>query len=615
MPFITGKTVTDIFLKRAQLTPNLVGFQYKQTQGAARGEWRDVTFREFFVDVKAIAYGLMNIGLQPGDRVAIFSQTRVEWSEIDMAVLGARAISVPIYPASTLDDIGYILNNSGARFICVENERLLEKIYSLTSGDSNLIPGVEKIILIDSQTTPTPSTRSLLDQKTLTQIKELGRLEESKKPRLFENNLESAKPSDLISIVYTSGTTGIPKGSMITHGNMVSVLDDALGILSNFSEPESETVLSFLPFSHIFGKVESFAVHTFGWKQAFAEDMDKLLTHLTEVRPTIILCVPRTFEKAYQRVQTQLSESSLITKRLFHWAMDVGRRYHEVIREKRMPSPRQFAEYALAKKLVFSRITDAFGGRLRFAICGGAPLSKELGEFFQIAGIKILEGYGLTETCGPVAFNTPDEPRFGTVGRPMAEVSARIADDGEIEIQSQKVFPGYYNSPDETRAVMNDGWLKTGDIGFIDDDGFLHITDRKKDLIVTSGGKNIAPQKVESAVKAHQLIHQMVVVGDRRPYVAALITLHREQLIRLATEKQILFSEYAELVKNPKIIAMTQKVIDDLNRSLAQYESIKKFTILPDDFTVEKGELTPSLKLKRRIIETRYHQEIQALYS
>jgi long-chain acyl-CoA synthetase len=609
MPFITGKTVTDIFLKRAQLTPNLIGFQYKIQQGASRGEWRDVTFREFFVEVKSIAYGLIALGLQPGERVAIFSQTRVEWSAIDMAVLGAKAISVPIYPSSTLEDIAYVLNNSGSRFICVENEQLLEKIYALTSGDSNLIPGVEKIILID------PTSRASHEMKSLSQVKDLGRMEESKKPRLFESNLEAALPSDLISIVYTSGTTGIPKGAMITHANMASVLDDALVILSNFSEPESETVLSFLPFSHIFGKVESIAVHVFGWKQAFAEDIDKLLTHLTEIRPTIILCVPRTFEKAYQRVQAQLSESSYATKRLYQWGLDVGRRYHEVIREKKMPSPRQFAEYGLAKKLVFSRISDAFGGRLRFAICGGAPLPKELGEFFLIAGIKILEGYGLTETCGPVAFNTPDSPRFGTVGRPMSEVSARIADDGEIEIQSQKVFPGYYQAPEETRAVMDDGWFKTGDVGFIDDDGFLHITDRKKDLIVTSGGKNIAPQKMESAAKSHQLIHQMVVVGDRRPYVAALITLNREQLIRFASEKQILFSEYAELIRNPKIIALMQKVIDDMNRSLAQYETIKKFTILPDDFTVEKGELTPSLKLKRRIIETRYHQEIQALYT
>ena len=275
MPFITGKTVTDIFLKRAQLTPNIVGFQYKVTQGAARGDWRDVTFREFFVEVKAIAYGLIHLGLQPGERVAIFSQTRVEWSAIDMGVLGARAISVPIYPSSTLEDIAYILNNSGARFICVENEQLLEKLSTLSSGGKNLIPGVEKIIMIDSSASGGPSTssshspstspsRASFETKTLAQLKELGRLEEAKKPRLFEDNLESAQPQDLISVVYTSGTTGVPKGAMITHANMVSVLDDALAILSNFSEPESETVLSFLPFSHIFGKVESLAVHTFG---------------------------------------------------------------------------------------------------------------------------------------------------------------------------------------------------------------------------------------------------------------------------------------------------------------------------------------------------------------
>jgi long-chain acyl-CoA synthetase len=263
----------------------------------------------------------------------------------------------------------------------------------------------------------------------------------------------------------------------------------------------------------------------------------------------------------------------------------------------------------LAKQLVFSKISDAFGGKLRFAICGGAPLQKELGEFFQIAGIKILEGYGLTETAGPVTVNTPDEPRFGTVGRPMAEVSLRIADDGEIEIRSRKVFLGYYPNAEAER-----GWFKTGDIGFLDDDGFLHITSRKKDIVVTSGGKNIAPQKIEALMDANPLINQMVVLGDRRPYLVALFTLNREKVIQFAAERNVLFSEYSELVKNPKITALIQQAIDQTNRSLAPYETIKKFMILAEDFTVEGGELTPSLKLKRRVVEANYKAQIDSLY-
>jgi long-chain acyl-CoA synthetase len=599
MPFITGKTITEIFRKRAEATPHLVGYQYKDP---ASHDWKTATFREFYADVKAVSYGLIELGVQPGDRVAILSNTRFEWSMCDMAILGARAISVAIYPSSTLDDVAYILNNSGAKFLIAENEMQLEKIHSLQNySGNNSIPFLEKVVIID----PFQGMKFPL----LADLKIKGREEEIKQPKLFENNLAAAQPSDLIAIAYTSGTTGVPKGAMLTHDNMVSVLEDALAIFSNFSEPESEVVLSFLPFSHIFGKVESVATHIFGWKQAFAEDLDKLLTYLTEVKPTMLLCVPRTFEKAYERVQNRLQESSIVTKKLYSWGLEVGKRYHETVREKKLPKPKDFAEYALAKQLVFSKISDAFGGRLRFAICGGAPLQKELGEFFQIAGIKILEGYGLTETAGPVTVNTPDDPRFGTVGRPMAEVSLRIAEDGEIEIRSRKVFSGYYPNAEAER-----GWFKTGDIGFLDDDGFLHITNRKKDIVVTSGGKNIAPQKIEALMDANPLINQMVVLGDRRPYLVALLTLNREKVIQFASERNVLFSEYSELVKNPKIIALIQQAVDQTNRSLAPYETIKKFMILAEDFTVEGGELTPSLKLKRRVVEAHYKSQIDSLY-
>jgi long-chain acyl-CoA synthetase len=273
------------------------------------------------------------------------------------------------------------------------------------------------------------------------------------------------------------------------------------------------------------------------------------------------------------------------------------------------------AEYMLAKKLVFAKITNAFGGRLRYVICGGAPLAPELGKFFQIAGIRLLEGYGLTETCGPVSVNQPDDMRFGTVGRPLAEVAVRVAADGEIEIKSRKVFAGYYRSREETDQVLKDGWFKTGDIGIIDSDGFIHITDRKKDIIVTAGGKNIAPQRIESIAKGISWISQIVVIGDRRPFVVALLTLNREEVMQTAAEKGILFSEYAELIKNPKIIAITHQAIEKINLQLAKYETIKKFIVLPGEFTITSGELTPSLKVKRKIVEDRYRTEIDGLYS
>jgi long-chain acyl-CoA synthetase len=528
-----------------------------------------------------------------------------------MAILGAGAITIPIYPSNTSDDVAYILNHSEARVLILEDEQQCRKIADIQSQ----LPKLEKLILLNAR--PEQSSQeatSSIDAISLTALREAGKIEEGKNPTRFETYLREAEPKDVISVVYTSGTTGTPKGALITHDNMVSVMEDCVVALSAFSESGSEVILSFLPFSHILGKVESMMGYTFGWQQAFAENLDKLLINMKEIKPTILVSVPRTFEKASNKVQQSVNSASFIKKKLFHWAMAVGRKYYGSIWKKQLPAPRVVAEYLLAKQLVFNQITEAFGGRLGYVICGGAPLSRELGEFFQIAGIKILEGYGLTETCGPVSVNTPDNLRFGTVGRPLVEVSARVADDGEIEIRSRKLFAGYYKNPEKTQAAMNDGWFKTGDIGFIDDEGFIHITDRKRDIIVTSGGKNVAPQKIESLAQAHSWINQIIPIGDKRPYLVALLTLNREEVIQLASEKGILFSEYAELIKNQKIIMLTQHAVDEINSKLAQFETIKKFMVLPNEFTVASGELTPSLKVKRRVIEERYASQIQTLY-
>lgn len=619
MPFITRPTITETFLERVRTTPDVVAYQYKPThpeQGPVN-LWKQVTFRQYYDHVKLVSFGLMGLGVQPGDKVVILSNTRYEWSLCDIAILGASAITVPIYASNIPDDVLYILNHSDAKVAILEDAKQLQKILEKRLEKPGCLPRLEKIIVIE------PSAMSLAarhqdatrDVITLKALEELGRREEAKAPARFDENLKSAKPQDLITICYTSGTTGVPKGAMITHDGLMSVLEDAVAVIHPFIKPESEVLLSFLPFSHILGKVESMMLHTFGWRQAYSENLDKLMANIAEVRPTIMCSVPRIFEKAYNRINAMVDAGTDSKRKLFQWAMQVGRRYYQAIWDHRTPTFTEKAEYAAAKALVLNKVAQRFGGRLQFAICGGAPLPREIGEFFQIVGIKVLEGYGLTETTAPVSLNLPDDPRFGAVGRPLPEVQIKIGSDGEILIKSRKVFKGYYKMPKETEEAITDGWFHTGDIGHLDAEGFLHITDRKKDLIVTSGGKNIAPQKIENLAKSQKIFSQFVVHGDRRHYLTALVTLDQDQVIKYASENQILFSEYSELIKNPKILALVQHTIDDLNQQLASFETIKKFVILPADFSVETGELTPSLKVKRGLVNKRYRSELDSMYA
>ncbi len=611
MPFILGKTIGEIYLERVRATPHTVGFQYKPTYRDAGpvGTWKPVTFREFNSECRLVSFGLMGLGLKPGDRVAIASNTRYEWPLVDMAILGASAVTVPIYASNTAQDMAYILEHSGAKIAVVENARQLEKVLERRDEFKKL----EKIIVLDPISMQVAA--GLHDVMTLQAVKELGRREEARAPERFENQLRGASPQDLISICYTSGTTGIPKGAMITHDNMVSVLEDCVTVWSKHVRSEAETLVAFLPFSHILGKVESMATYTFGWKECFAENMDTLMSTLHEVRPTLIFSVPRIFEKTFNRIEHSILKGSDARRRLYGWAVDSGRRYFSARWNGEQPGATLAAKYRLAQNLVFRPISQRFGGRLKFAICGGAPLSRDIGEYFEIAGLEILEGYGLTETCAPVAVNTPEHNRFGTVGRPLPEVQIKIADDGEILLKSRKIFKGYYKMPEETAEALRDGWFYTGDIGHLDSDGYLHITDRKKDLIVTSGGKNIAPQKIENLARGLKYLSQLVVHGDRRNYLTALVTLDRDQLIKYANEHSILFSEYAELIRHPKIEGLVQRLIDELNSQLAGYESIKKFMILPKDFSIETGELTPSLKIRRNLINERYKAEFEQMYS
>ncbi|MBL7717143.1 MAG: long-chain fatty acid--CoA ligase [Bdellovibrionales bacterium] len=613
MPILLRPTISATFLDRVRATPNVVGFSYRtqyREAGSAHPNrtWLPVTFSEFFSECQLVSQGLRSLGVQSTDRVALLSSTRYEWPLADMAILGASAVTVPIYPSSTVAEASYIVRHSDSKVIFVEDQKQLEKI--LPEKD------LKGIVVLDPELGPEDFPASERHRiHTFEELKAKGRHELAKDPKGFEKRLEEAKPEDLITICYTSGTTGTPKGVLLTHDNLMSTLEDCAAVFAKDIATEKEVLVAFLPFSHIMGKVESMATYVFGWQEVYSENMETLATTLQEVSPTILFAVPRIFEKIWVRIRNQTERASVFKKRAFQASMKLGFSYWNKIWNGKKPNPIEKGLYDVALKTVFASVRAKLGGRLRVAICGGAPLNRELGELFEIIGVQVLEGYGLTETCAPVCFNTPEFHRFGSVGRPLPEVSLRIAEDGEIMVKSRKVFQGYFKSPEETAKSLQNGWLHTGDVGHIDQQGYVHITDRKKDLIVTSGGKNVAPQKLEKLAKAQPFIQQIYIHGDKKHYLTALITLDQESVIRYAKQEGILFSEYSELIKNPKIESLVQKSIDSVNSQVASFESIKRFTVLPQDFTVASGEMTPSLKLKRAVILEKHRDQIERLYS
>lgn len=597
-------TITAAFLNRARSQPNRQIFFSK-----VGAEWKGITWGQYHDNVRLIALGLLELGVQPGENVCLISNTRLEWSAADMAILGARAVTVPVYASNTSEESAYIINHCEAGVVFVEDAKQLEKVLSVRKQ----LPKLRKIIAFSLAGTPALAEEK--DVLSLSALRELGK--RAKDPERFERNLMAAQPTDVFTICYTSGTTGVPKGVVLTFDALTSELADVDKMIAGEDSDvgEDDVVLSFLPVSHIFGKIESMAVYHFGWKVYYAESIEKLLLNMSEVAPTMLFAVPRIFEKAYGRIKANIDESSASKRGLFTWSMRVGGAYYAKVWAGKRPSVLETVQYALAKRLVLKKVYARFGGRNRFCIAGGAPLPREIGEFMRIAGITILEGYGLTETTAAVTVNTPKHMKFGTIGLPLPEVALKIADDGEILVKSRKVFREYYKNPEATREVVDpDGWFHTGDIGLIDDEGFVKITDRKKDLIVTSGGKNVAPQKIENLAKLNKFISQFVVHGDRRHYLTALVVLEKEEAVKFAKEHNILFSEYGELIKNPKIQGLVQKIVDDLNGHLASFETIKRFKILPNEFSIESGELTPSLKVRRRFLNEKYQSELDSMY-
>jgi long-chain acyl-CoA synthetase len=597
-----SKTIGEAYLRRVKTGGNKVGFRFKKD-----GTWQAVTYQEHFETARRLACGLLHLGVEKGERVSILAQTSLHWSEFDLAILGAGAVTVPIYPTNTPEDTKFILNHAETCVLFVDDYKNLQKVLSIAKDCPKLKTVVVSFELRKGEI---EAPFQLLHWNALY---DSGLNQEKTYAVKVDANFQGQKPEDIFTICYTSGTTGLPKGVVLTHSAISSVMTDVAKVMEGHAG-EGEELLTFLPMSHIFGKWESMTPFFLGWTCNFAESIDTLVANLAEVRPTLWVSVPRVFEKIYNKVLTQVEEAPPTKRKLFHWALDVGARVLAAHSEGKMPSLFDLAQYEAAKRLVFAKISARFGGRLKFCVSGSAPLAKNIQEFMHIVGVPVYEGYGLTETCAPICVNLPGANKFGTVGKIFPEVLVRIAEDGEILIKSQKNFKEYYKNPEATREAIRDGWFYTGDIGHLDHEGYLRITDRKKDLIKTAGGKFIAPQKIENLAKSEKAISQVVVYGDQRPFAVALLTLNQEYILQYAQSQKILHSGYEELVRNPVIQKLVSDSMERINAQLARYETIKKYIVLPKEFTVEEGDLTPSLKIKRKQICQKYGAELEALY-
>ena len=572
-------------------------------QSKEAGVWKTRSWREVGEIVRELATGLLAVGRKKEDAVAILSASRAEWVQADFAVFSAGCRTIPIYPSYPPDLIQYIVNDARVKTLFVEDAAQLAKALEVLGK----MDGLEQIVVIQGYQGE-PSSHIM----TWEGLRRLGRDNVEPLKSDLAGRVAEVRPEDIATIVYTSGTTGPPKGVVQTHGNHMATLDSASKMAGI---QDGDTHLLFLPLAHSFARLESFiGVHR-GLTTAFAENIDKLRDNLPEVKPHFICSVPRVFEKVYAGVLAKAEAGSPVKRKIFHWAVGVGREVSKLQQARRpVPSGLTF-KHRIAHKLVFSKLHEALGGRLRFAVSGGAPLSKEIAEFFHAAGILILEGYGLTETCPSLTFNRLDNFRFGSVGQAQPGIEIKIAPDGEILGRGANIAKGYFKRPEATAEVfLPDGWFATGDIGRLDGDGFLYITDRKKDLIVTAGGMNIAPQNIENLLKGDPFISQAMVHGDKRPYPVALITLNPEELVKFAKTEGILDTEPASLAKNRKVVERVNRIVEERNDELQSYAKIKKFSILPADFTVENGLLTPTLKVKRKVITEKYRETLDSLY-
>jgi long-chain acyl-CoA synthetase len=617
---------------RALSATNAIGlFNQRIEQSGARpalrykegGIWRELSWRDWERASREIGAGLIALGLGTTDRAALLGNTRAEWLYADIGILMAGGVTVPIYQSNLPHECEYIINDSGSKVVFAENPQQLAKLMK----ERDKLRGVSKVVYFDASVRlekPDAKGRTELKLEDVVPAEERGWLMSLADLRAqgqkwlgehegeLERRWEEVKPEHSFTIVYTSGTTGPPKGVVLTHANIVWESNSFKDILP---VDESDEQLLFLPMAHIFARVLEWVTIVTGLRIAFAESIAKIKDNLGEVKPTIMCAVPRVLEKVYLGILGNRNASPPAKQKIFDWAFSVGKEVSKH-KQKHNPIPLGLAlKNAVATKLVFGKIQSALGGRIRFLVSGGAPLSKEIAEFFHAAGVLVLEGWGLTETTAGTCINRPEKYAFGTVGAPLPGVEVKIAPDGEILVRAGSVMKEYYNKPEATREILDDdGWFHTGDIGIIED-GMVRITDRKKDIIVNAGGKNIAPQNLEGALKATPYISQVMVHGDKRPYLVALITLNEENVAKWAKDQGIAFGSNADLAENAKVRTLIQKSVVELNAREPSYSSIKKFKILPHDFSQETGELTPTLKVKRKFTSEKFKEILDAFYS
>ena len=567
------------------------------------GAYQDISYDELGDRVKHLCLGLIELGVQKGDRVALLSENRPEWAITDLAILAAGGVNVPMFSTLTPPQVEHIVRDSGAKIICVSSEKQLQKVEAFRANVDDL----QQVIIFDAI-----DLENSDEVLTFNQVCDIGEKAEDG-DLVYQKSRDAVTPEDLATIIYTSGTTGQPKGAMLTHNNFMSNVQACFEIVGFASE---DVFLSFLPLAHVFERMGGhYLPLSCGATVAYAESPFTVAQNMKEVRPTIMMSVPRLYEMMHEKIIRSVQEGSSLKQKIFYWSVGVGEKVSQAIQQQKNPSVILGLKYGLANKLVFNKLQSATGGRLRFFVSGGAPLSKSIAEFFHAAGILILEGYGLTETSPVISVNRPDQWRFGTVGTQIAGVEVKIAEDGEILSRGPHIMQGYFNKPEETaEAIDADGWFHTGDIGEMDADGFLSITDRKKNIIVLSNGKNVAPQPIENLLKQSPYISQVMLIGDQRKSISALIAPNFDALKAYAKEMALAPQEVGELIESKEIRQLVRKEIERLSTALADFERVKMFTLLDREFTQEADEMTPTLKLKRKVILEKYGDKIEKMY-
>lgn len=599
MPIVTNfNTIVEMY---DRITKHFINWDRPALMHKVQDKWVGITYKELRETVRNFAMGLLALGIKRNDMVGIISENRPEWVFCDLAILSIGAVDVPMYPSSTSNTIEYIMNDSECKAVIVSNKLQLTKVQKIEKN----VKSLKHIIILNEK----DAEEGIYTFKS---VVDLGRKESDKFESVLNEEMSKANPEDLATLIYTSGTTGEPKGVMLTHNNFVSNVKAVLQILP---ADHNDIFLSFLPLSHSFERMAGYyTAFSAGCLIAYAQSIDTVAKDLQEVKPTVMTSVPRLFERIHSRVLKNVDNSPPAKQKIFYWALEVGKKYQAAKKEKKL-NPILTAKYKLAEKLVFNKIRAATGGRLRFFVSGGAALPQEIGEFFESMGILIIEGYGLTESSPVITCNRLDDYKFGTVGKPIPGVEVKIAEDGEILARGPNIMKGYYKNKKATEETIDkDGWLHTGDIGEFDKHGFLKITDRKKHLFKTSGGKYIAPQQLESLFTRSKFIDQFVLIGDNKTFLSALITPDFEAIREYADAHKIPYDRVEDLAHHPEIYKLIEKDIQTLQKNLASYERIRKFVILDKPFTIEGGELTPTLKIRRKIIEERYSHLIKDIY-